>query len=87
MLRKLLVLLVLGISLPSLTFALNVQKLDINGFVSQGYLKSSDNNFLSESKDGTFQFNEAGLTVAAQVSDDLRIGAQLLAPRFGGSRQ
>ncbi len=81
--KKFLVLLMISFCLPVSAFALNVQNLDINGFVSQGYLKSSDNNFLSESLDGTFQFNEAGLTVSAQVSDELRIGAQMLARDLG----
>lgn len=63
--------------------ALDLSDIRLNGFVSQGYLKSTDNNFLADSKDGTFQFNEVGLTVNTQVSDKLRLGAQLLSRDLG----
>jgi hypothetical protein len=57
--------------------------LRINGFLSQGYLKSWENNLFGESTDGTFQINEFGLTVNARVSEHLRIGGQLLSRDLG----
>ena len=39
--------------------------LNMHGFLSQGYLKSDANNFLAETKDGTFEFREYGLNVSA----------------------
>ncbi|HNY65278.1 MAG TPA: hypothetical protein PKM41_07540 [Deltaproteobacteria bacterium] len=57
--------------------------IDIRGFVSQGYLKSSDNNFFADTEDGTTQFDEAAINFSANVSDRLRIGLQLLARDLG----
>lgn len=59
-------------------------RLTIHSFLSQGYINSSGNNFLSpDSREGTFQINEVGLTVSSQVNDDLRVGAQLLSRDLG----
>lgn len=33
----------------------------IHGFVSQGYLKSNANNFLTETDSGSFQYNDMGI--------------------------
>ncbi len=57
--------------------------LRIHGFISQGYLKSNHNNYLGETEEGTFEFNEFGLNVQSQVSDKLRIGAQLFSRDLG----
>ena len=65
-------------------YALDLGKVHINGFLSQGYLESSGNNFLtSDSTDGTFELFEAGLAFNTRATDKLRIGAQLLARDFG----
>ena len=59
-------------------------KVDIHGFVSQGALGSSDNNFFADTdENGTFQFNEVGLNFTTQVNDRLRVGAQILARDLG----
>jgi len=43
----------------------NMPPLDFHGFLSQGFLYSSDYNYLAnDSKKGSFQFTEAGLNVA-----------------------
>ncbi len=69
--------------IPLQAFALDWSKIRLNGFASQGYLSSSDNNFLADTTDGTFQYNELGLTINTQVSDKLRVGAQLLSRDLG----
>lgn len=70
--------------LPCSLFAFEVGDLQINGFVSQGYMQSSGNNFLDpESEDGTFEINEVGLTFNAPISDKLHIGAQILSRDLG----
>ncbi len=70
--------------LPCSLFAFDLGKLQINGFVSQGYMESSNNNFLDPgSQDGTFEINEIGLTFNAPITDKLRIGAQLLSRDLG----
>ena len=58
-------------------------KMRINGFLSQGYIKSQDNNFFGESKDGSFQINEFGLTLNGELTDNLRVGLQLLSRDLG----
>ncbi|MFT5315860.1 MAG: hypothetical protein ACI9UK_001694 [Candidatus Krumholzibacteriia bacterium] len=58
--------------------------LQINGFVSQGYLNTWDNNYLiPRSVNGSAEFTEAAITVVAQPQDKLRVGIQLLARNFG----
>ncbi len=56
----------------------------ITGFVSQGYLNTSENNYLvPRSINGTAEFTEAAVTVVARPQDRLRVGIQLLARNFG----
>ena len=43
--------------------------INIHGFISQGYLKSSDNNYQGNTEDGTFEFNEIGLTFSTELTD------------------
>ena len=55
----------------------------INGFISQGYLKSNYNNYLARTEDGTFEFNEFGLVVQSKISNRLSMGAQLFSRDLG----
>lgn len=56
----------------------------VHGFISQGYLKTSGNNYLiDDSENGTFQFFEAGINFGLDLSDRLSLGFQLLARDFG----
>ncbi len=57
---------------------------EIHGFVSQGFLKSTSYNYLaSDSNRGSFQFNEIGLNFNKKVTPNLRIGAQFFARDLG----
>ncbi|MDY0359979.1 MAG: hypothetical protein RBR08_00845 [Desulforegulaceae bacterium] len=56
---------------------------DIHGFVSQGYMKSSNNNFFAETEEGTSEFSEAAFNIGTDVSDKLRIGMQVFARKLG----
>lgn len=56
---------------------------DIHGFISQGYLVTTENNFIDSSKEGTFEFNEFGLNASKQLSDDMRVGLQLFSKNMG----
>ncbi|MCP5103878.1 MAG: hypothetical protein GY950_10890 [bacterium] len=59
-------------------------KIQLNGFISQGYLLSTHNDFIPESaKNGSFEFSELGLTFSVDVSKKLRLGFQMLARDFG----
>jgi hypothetical protein len=58
----------------------NVQ---IGGFFSQGYLDSSNNNYPTASKGGTWDFREMAFNASTTVGSHLRLGAQAFAQRFG----
>jgi hypothetical protein len=65
---------------PSLT----EPQIATHGFVSQGYIKTTENNYLAEtSGGGSFEFSEAGINVTASIGDDFRVGAQLFARDLG----
>ncbi len=56
----------------------------VNGFLSQGYIRSSRNNFLLEtSRDGSTQLSEAAVAINRRISDRFRIGMQFLARDLG----
>ena len=57
--------------------------IEISGFVSQGYLKSSNNGFFADTEKGTFEFNELGINFMTDVTDRLRLGIQLFARDLG----
>ncbi len=67
----------------NIVFGFDRGDVDIHGFVSQGYLRSSDNNYMGNSKDGSFQFNEIGISFSALLTDELRFGAQLFSHDLG----
>jgi hypothetical protein len=58
-------------------------KVDIHGYLSQGFMYSNRNNFLADTEKGTFQFNELGINFAADLTDRLRLGIQLAARDLG----
>lgn len=63
---------------------LSEPEISTHGFVSQGYIKTTSNNYLAETKGaGSFEFSEAGINVTAAVSDNLQLGAQLFARDLG----
>ena len=55
----------------------------INGFISQGYLKTENNGYLGDTEDGTFNFNEMGLNISTSPISRLRFGMQLFARDIG----
>jgi hypothetical protein len=55
----------------------------VHGFVSQGFVKSTDNDYLVDSSRGSFQFSELGLNFTSQLTDKLRVGAQFFAYDLG----
>ena len=59
-------------------------RVEIHGFVSQGYLRTNHNDFLvAHSRDGSFDLSDAALGANVQVTDKLRVGLQLLSRDFG----
>ena len=62
------------------------EKIQLNGFISQGYIYSTHNDFIPQASEyGSYEFSEAGLTFSVDVSEKLRLGFQLLARDFGPS--
>ncbi len=65
-------------------FAWDMKQIQIHGFVSQGWLKSDNNNYyFADTEDGSFQFNEMGINFASEPIDNLRIGIQFFSKDLG----
>ncbi len=60
-----------------------IRSVDVHGFVSQGFLYSTRNNYLAESRRGSFEFTEVGINFNKQVTERLRFGAQLFSRDLG----
>jgi hypothetical protein len=58
---------------------------DVHAFASQGFILSSKNNYLVQSKRGSAEFTEVGLNVTKTLGDDFRIGAQLFTRKLGAA--
>lgn len=56
---------------------------EFHGFVSQGFMKTSQNNYLTQSQRGSFEFNEVGLNLTKEFGDRLRVGMQLFMRDLG----
>src|SRR3979409_563684 len=57
--------------------------LQFHGFVSQGFLKTTANDYLIDSSRGSSEFSEAGFNATAQLTDKLRVGLQIFAFELG----
>lgn len=57
--------------------------LEVHAFVSQGFLVSTDNNYLAESEHGSFELTEVGINFTKPLTDQLRMGIQLFARDLG----
>jgi len=76
-------LLVLGLLLFTVAQVGAQDDLMIHGLVSQGYLLSSDNNFLTYSENGSTEFTETVVNFQKQLDDKLRVGLQFLSRDLG----
>lgn len=62
----------------------NLDMFKLNGFLSQGYIKTNKNNFFGHSNDaGSLDFREIGLTASLRPSPKLQLSGQLLHRRAG----
>jgi hypothetical protein len=59
--------------------------IELHGFVSQGALKSTANNYLAKSARGSLEFSEVGINFTSQLTDKLRFGLQLFARDLGAT--
>lgn len=66
--------------------AASESEIEVHGYLSRGYMKSSKYNYLADnSKDGTSKFGEIGINFGYQAHDRLRFGAQILARELGSA--
>lgn len=72
-------------ALPATRAAVTIgqSNVQIGGFFSQGWLYSSDNNYPTTAKGGTWDFREMAVNVSTTFGDHLRVGAQGFAQRLG----
>jgi hypothetical protein len=61
----------------------DIPELDVHGFVSQGFLLTSANDYLADSSRGSFEFSEVGLNFTLPATDRLRLGVQLFSHDLG----
>src|SRR6195256_983148 len=57
--------------------------LDVHGFISQGFLLTSANDYLAESSRGSFEFSEVGLNFTLPATDRLTLGVQIFSRKLG----
>lgn len=65
------------------TAAVTWHNVQFGGFLSQGYLDSTNNNYPVETKGGTFDFREYGLNASTTFGAHFRIGAQVFGQKLG----
>jgi len=59
-------------------YAQDLAGIEIHGFVTQGFLFSSNNNYLTmKSSDGSAQWTDGAVSVSDSLTDKLRVGIQL----------
>src|SRR5467141_1459489 len=58
-------------------------QLEAHGFVSQGFLATSSNNYLADSSRGSFEFSELGLNFTLAPVDRMRLGVQIFSQDLG----
>ncbi len=63
--------------------AADLGNIETHGFISQGYLQTDKHDYLADTKDGSYQFNEMGINFNTFVADDLKVGLQLYARDMG----
>ncbi|MCP4221574.1 MAG: hypothetical protein GY765_43520, partial [bacterium] len=69
--------------LPCRAFPTEDSKINIHGYISQGFLASNKNNYLGNTEKGSFQFNELGINFSTEITEKLRIGFQAAARDLG----
>lgn len=65
------------ITLQAQEFKLLDRTVQVHGFVSQGFVYTNDNNWLTmNTRQGSAAFTDFGINMSSQVTDKIRIGAQ-----------
>lgn len=56
---------------------------EVHGFATQGFVKTSANSFFGDSENGSFEFTELGVNATVEPSSSVRLSGQLLSRRAG----
>ncbi len=76
--------LVVAASVFAQDFTVLGKKVQVHGFASQGFVYTNHNNWLTmKTSEGSFAFTDFGGNISMQVTDKLRIGAQLYDRNLG----
>jgi hypothetical protein len=82
--KTFLIILMCCLGMAANTAAVELSGGELHGFISQGYLDSSHNNFLAHNtEDGTFEMMEMGLSYNKWLTPGLSAGFQLFAKDLG----
>jgi hypothetical protein len=57
--------------------------LQVHGFLTQGYVNTTSNNFFGDSEDGSFDFRELGINASYRFNPQLMTSAQVLSRKAG----
>ncbi len=60
-----------------------IDKIEMHGFFSQGYMKSTNNDLYGDSRDGTLDLRDFGVNFSGNLTDDLRLAAQFTGYSLG----
>lgn len=72
-----------GLCFPGLAMAAEVSEWELNGFVTQGYFYSSDNNMYGPSEGGSRDFREIAVNGVWSLTQDLVFAGQVMSRRAG----
>jgi hypothetical protein len=59
------------------------ENLEVHGFATQGFVKTSANSFFGDSEDGSFEFTELGVNATLEPTPRVRLSGQLLSRNAG----
>ncbi|GAB6094829.1 hypothetical protein JCM14469_10810 [Desulfatiferula olefinivorans] len=68
---------------PGVCRAFDAGPLSVHGFVSQGYLRTTANDYLARTEGGSTEFNDVAINVSRELTDRLRVGCQFIARDLG----
>ena len=60
-----------------------MEELQIHGFISQGFMKSDQNNYLTLSSEGSYEFMETGINFNKALNEKIYVGLQIFARDLG----
>lgn len=74
----------IGATAPPPARAQTLADLEVHGFISQSYQRTTGNSYLlADTEKGSYRFTEAGLSFGAQPTDRVRLGLQVFARHLG----